>query len=616
MITKQHASAYTKLFARANEVLRVHGSTDVFRNANIQHIDDYFACLKELARIEKASANEEIEKIDPIFTILPATEDRFHINADKREITTTGVLSKFVGVKGDEIAEIIYFDIDRYFDAMDLADMDIIIQWKHEKDADSAGSLSAIYKKSLTLESGKIVFGWPITSEVTAKPGKIQYSVRFYRRDKDVNGNDILVYSFSTLTHTITIQPALDFELSQEMLDNIINRDSYIYNNLRNSTKAQLTYDVAQPQIVGYYILTSEDPIILDSEINATKTYNLPSTFVVKAEIPKTVSDSAYISASGLSYKWYRKDNPESGESVDMTEGASNLYVEITDRSENAYNPKEIYYWFNAAENRYEPYAKNGDNSPFDDRDQETGEFIPLYTRHSKFTPSRAGYYYTIANHAYQPGEEKTVTFDAWTVPYAAEPIYSYPENGRVVLLPDNGEVTFTIGATISDNGILTNKWYRNIFEDSLNGIQEYTDQNGESITTNECTASEEGYYFLKATNDYNGSTSNNYSESIQVVYEADTPNILEYLINGKAVDASRPLTAIIGEIARIDVEMPVHGTLSYQWINADSGEILEGEVRNNLELPTLGDFMCEITNTYKGQVKRVNSLIFKVIPA
>ena len=39
-----------------------------------------------------------------------------------------------VGVQGDEIAEILYFSIDRFFDAIDLAEKEILIQWRHEKD--------------------------------------------------------------------------------------------------------------------------------------------------------------------------------------------------------------------------------------------------------------------------------------------------------------------------------------------------------------------------------------------------------------------------------------------------------------------------------------------------
>jgi hypothetical protein len=125
MITKNHPSAYADLFAKATEALRAHGSTDAFKNATIVNIDDYFACLAELARIEN---DPNIKNIDPIFTILPATEQTFDIDANKRTISIPENFAKYgVGVQGDEIAEILYFSIDRYFDAMDLAEMDIIV---------------------------------------------------------------------------------------------------------------------------------------------------------------------------------------------------------------------------------------------------------------------------------------------------------------------------------------------------------------------------------------------------------------------------------------------------------------------------------------------------------
>ena len=70
----------------------------------LNNIDDYFACLAELARIE----NEYPEQIDPIFTILPATEQTFNIDADKRSIAIPENFAKYgVGVQGDEIAEIL-----------------------------------------------------------------------------------------------------------------------------------------------------------------------------------------------------------------------------------------------------------------------------------------------------------------------------------------------------------------------------------------------------------------------------------------------------------------------------------------------------------------------------
>ena len=123
MITKNHATAYASLFKKAEEVLTKY-STE-FANQSIGNIDDYFACLKTLATLE----NEHPEEIDPIFTILPATEQTFDIDANTREIKVPENFAKYgVGVQGDEIAEILYFSIDRFFDAMDLAQKEILIQ--------------------------------------------------------------------------------------------------------------------------------------------------------------------------------------------------------------------------------------------------------------------------------------------------------------------------------------------------------------------------------------------------------------------------------------------------------------------------------------------------------
>jgi hypothetical protein len=95
MITKNHPSAYAELFAKAQAALSQYGSNDAFKNATISNIDDYFACLAELARIEE----EHPEQIDPIFTILPATEQTFNIDADKRTISIPENFAKYgVGV--------------------------------------------------------------------------------------------------------------------------------------------------------------------------------------------------------------------------------------------------------------------------------------------------------------------------------------------------------------------------------------------------------------------------------------------------------------------------------------------------------------------------------------
>lgn len=612
MVTKRHPSAYATLFARANDVLRKYGSTEHFRNVNIETIDDYFACLAELAKIELDSEKGIIaEKIDPIFTILPATEERFHILADTREIEIPPAFSKGVAVKGDEIAEIIYFDIDRYFDAMDLAEMDMIIQWKHEKDTNEAGQLSAVYKKSLTLENGKIIFGWPITSEVTERPGKILFSIRFYRRELDTQGNQILVYSFSTLTYPLTIQPGLDFELSDELLMQTINRNDKIYSNLRNSEKASLTYIIAVPKIVGYYTLDGENLVAATED----KTYDLPVNMVLKAEIPKDTKETDYISASGLNYQWYRKENINSpdSESVEITNGITSHYVLVADadRTQNKYNNKEIYYYIinNNGVLEYWPYSKNGDSYPFDDTD-DNGDLIPLYTRHSKFSPAEAGYYYSIVRNTYAPGEEASDKSQLWYVPYAQEPTYTYPDN-TVIILPEGETVTLNIGANVTDGGSIANLWYRNAEQDNANTAEIYKNAIGEEVTTNSCEVHEEGYYYLKATNNKNNSQSKTYSNALQVVFDADEPEINQHTVNGVG-RTEFPTVCAVGDLVAIKVDAPKHGSISYQWLN--NNEPIIGATNNYYSITAAGSYVCQVTNTYKGLTKTKNSEQFIVV--
>jgi hypothetical protein len=67
-----------------------------------------------------------------------------------------------------------------------------------------------------------------------------------------------------------------------------INKNSQIYGNLRNSKKANVDYVIAAPSFNEYYTQAEGS----DDLVSATQfTYDLPITFVAKAEIPKTTPD-------------------------------------------------------------------------------------------------------------------------------------------------------------------------------------------------------------------------------------------------------------------------------------------------------------------------------------
>jgi hypothetical protein len=55
--------------------------------------------------------------------MLPLDEEPFFIDANSRVINPSPSFPRnVVGVRGDQVAEIIYFKINRYFDATDLAE--------------------------------------------------------------------------------------------------------------------------------------------------------------------------------------------------------------------------------------------------------------------------------------------------------------------------------------------------------------------------------------------------------------------------------------------------------------------------------------------------------------
>lgn len=93
---------------------------------------------------------------------------------------------------------------------MDLAsnNIEILIQWER---ADEHTDVSSIWVKDFNTYTDKLVFGWPLDSEVMEVSGPLKFSVRFVMYDDDKN----IIYSLSTLTTQVTINPGLNFDASE-----------------------------------------------------------------------------------------------------------------------------------------------------------------------------------------------------------------------------------------------------------------------------------------------------------------------------------------------------------------------------------------------------------------
>ena len=220
-IDAKNASKYHLLFNKASLAL---GEEEGF----ISTLDQYYSHLEELAALDNPNNGKQS------FLRLPLDEDVFEIDANARTITVPASFAKNgVSVQGDEVAEVLYFTIDRYFDTTDLAttDMNIVIQWETK---DKSG-LSTNFGKDVESVPGKILFGWPISSELTAAAGSIKFAVRFFK------GDTFLTYSFSTLPAEVSIKSTLNHDVLHA--DVILDSASLIKERISQSG----IYDVSAP---------------------------------------------------------------------------------------------------------------------------------------------------------------------------------------------------------------------------------------------------------------------------------------------------------------------------------------------------------------------------------
>ena len=305
MITKvTDWSKYEDLFARAWEELRQRGEftdsqviEDYAAEGNkFNSLEDYFTKIATFINVPAGATyptwikywdKEEQQvktQVNPIykseqdaidnprqikpayeFIMLPLDEARFEINANTRDIIIPSEFRRLVGVEGDHIAETLIFSIDRFVDYIDLLPsatnhMQIYIQWKDELEQDRATAVSIIHYDEKTQ---KILFGWPLSSEVTKKARNINFSVRFFVK---IEGSDTITYSFNTKTHSITIAPALQANLNANIeMDSAA--DSYI-NAIKNSPSTKAP-PAADPLFMapGKNLLPEKDVLDTDDEL-------------------------------------------------------------------------------------------------------------------------------------------------------------------------------------------------------------------------------------------------------------------------------------------------------------------------------------------------------------
>ena len=350
IVTNSNSDKYTQLFTESYRYLKEldKGYVDINRD-RFTSLAEYYSHMADFFDNQKYK-----------YIMLPLDEEPFNIDLNTRTIQVPTSFSKCASVQSDQLAETIIFIADRYFDYMDLANTEIYVQWtipENKKDgiAEYNGA-TRVEMVDLDTEKGKIRFAWPLNDTITANPGTVKFSVRFFRVD-DSNPNKLL-YSLNTTDASIIIKPALQKSLNEESkVEKPVSDDSFRKAILNSIFATEGVIPPVMPEFFapGSNITASTEMI----EIGNVKVAGLDDNDTVTLYVQAFVAD-----AGEISYKWYYQDGegdyydcehyPIVGENGEVT---YTTFGTVTD----AYIPFNPQPKERVQNERY--YVKTGDNA-------------------------------------------------------------------------------------------------------------------------------------------------------------------------------------------------------------------------------------------------------------
>ena len=120
---------------------------------------------------------------------IPTYEPVYEIDLNTRKISPP----PFIGVEGDHEAEYVYFQVDRYFDGLDLSTAIGLVVFKNAKNEEYYWLIP--YYDIYSIE-GKIIFPWVIQAPAALYGGVVSFSVKFFQIDPT---SKKLVYELNTM---------------------------------------------------------------------------------------------------------------------------------------------------------------------------------------------------------------------------------------------------------------------------------------------------------------------------------------------------------------------------------------------------------------------------------
>lgn len=413
----------------------------------ITTLEEYYNWLPEIKRDDEGNPT--------IFTKLPLDEAYFEINANTRAITIPSEFKKNgIGVQGDDLAEVVYFMIDRYFDAMDLNNTEIFIEWETPKGKSGTvtKSVSETYLKIIDdeLYPGKLIFGWAISDAITKDSGNLKFAVRFVQWADSESGKKKLVYSFNTLTAQVSIAPNLGLNLEE---------DTYEIDNAND----RLLERIEPGEVVGgaqamvpYYL--TDIKILADGydigPNHSEGTYTL--------QVVATADDTG-----AVSYVWKRADLNENNISndawIEIADSNKVKMFELTDEELITFDYKlpttHTYYISNDEGASYQPLDKGKYNLKETEEFNITGIIPTVYEQRGYLIVEEYGQYRAEArNRIFNSLTKKNSEVATFKRPDAIKMLNADQTSDKHILNTDSAKLTPKFEEAVGD---LVYQWYR-----------------------------------------------------------------------------------------------------------------------------------------------------------
>jgi len=388
--------------------------------ANSNLLNSYINFLNVLGQNQTAeNKNEPPYNRISLYLRVPFNEPQFSINTNTRIISVPASFSgNGIGVVGDHLAEILFFTMPRFFDAMDLYLCDIRIVWQN------ANGDEHIYKPlAIDPEGDVLTFGWALTKDVTAIAGTINFAIEFVHKNVDTNEVD---FRLNTQAAQVSVQNGLELtgeEPEIEEQEEIVYSRA-IYSNVIN--------------------LLSADPAIIISDLDPSQN-TLGENGTITMSLNATSSDYE----NKVTYEWQWNNI-----SVDQPEGTfinlDNTYTLVDEKSIVFADP---------AEKNSDGTAKEG--STYKTLTTNVPGTYNVYIGNQ--TPSGGKRYITSKTVVIEPANNFTLYEN--NMPAVA---YFTEDNAKLQVSAEN------------NNGTITYKWYHNdeYVTENTTGILELDNRN------------------------------------------------------------------------------------------------------------------------------------------